>query len=62
MWEEESDEEGEGGEEGEDEVVWCEACGRGYRSGGAWENHERSRKHGKNVERCVVSPLSHTEQ
>ncbi|GAA5927401.1 hypothetical protein JCM3775_002536 [Rhodotorula graminis] len=53
MWEEESDEEGEGGEEGEDEVVWCEACGRGYRSGGAWENHERSRKHGKNVERLV---------
>ncbi|GAA5910495.1 hypothetical protein JCM8208_007623 [Rhodotorula glutinis] len=53
MWEEESDEDGEGGEEGEDEVVWCEACGRGYRSGGAWENHARSRKHGKNVERLV---------
>ncbi|GAA6020721.1 hypothetical protein JCM10207_001999 [Rhodosporidiobolus poonsookiae] len=53
LWEEVSDEDGEEGEEGEDEVVWCEACGRGYRSGGAWENHERSRKHQKNVERLI---------
>ncbi|BGP43853.1 hypothetical protein JCM10449v2_007910 [Rhodotorula kratochvilovae] len=53
MWEEESDGEGGEGEEGEEEIVWCEACARGYRSGGAWENHERSRKHGKNVERLI---------
>ena len=30
---------------------WCVACSKGFRSGGAWENHERSRKHAKNVER-----------
>ncbi|GAA5836304.1 hypothetical protein JCM11251_001458 [Rhodosporidiobolus azoricus] len=54
LWDEVSDEEGEGsGEELEQEVVWCEACSRGYRSGGAWENHERSRKHQKNVERLI---------
>ncbi|GAA6059680.1 hypothetical protein JCM10212_000067 [Sporobolomyces blumeae] len=59
QWEEFSDgEEGEadrgsGDEEDEDERVWCEACGKGYRSGGAWEDHERSRKHNKNVERLV---------
>ncbi|GAA6048777.1 hypothetical protein JCM3770_003961 [Rhodotorula araucariae] len=52
MWEEESEDEGDG-DEGEEEIVWCEACARGYRSGGAWENHERSRKHGKNVERLI---------
>ncbi|GAA5938170.1 uncharacterized protein JCM15063_005483 [Sporobolomyces koalae] len=41
------------GQEEEEEAsrVWCEACGKGYRSGGAWEDHERSRKHLKNVER-----------
>ncbi|GJN94171.1 hypothetical protein Rhopal_007245-T1 [Rhodotorula paludigena] len=55
MWDERSDgdEEIASGEEDEDEVVWCEACERGYRSGGAWENHERSRKHVKNVERLI---------
>ncbi|POY75054.1 hypothetical protein BMF94_2030 [Rhodotorula taiwanensis] len=59
MWDEVSDEEDAAGE-GEDgdgelieEIVWCEACSKGYRSGGAWENHERSRKHGKNVERLI---------
>lgn len=41
--------------EGEEEEQWCVACGKGFRSGGAWENHERSRKHGKNVERCAFS-------
>ncbi|GAA5872966.1 hypothetical protein JCM1840_007284 [Sporobolomyces johnsonii] len=41
------------GDEDEEEAVWCEACGRGYRSGGAWEDHERSRKHVKNVERLI---------
>lgn len=58
MWDEVSDEEdvveGSGAEEiVVEEIVWCEACSKGYRSGGAWENHERSRKHVKNVERCV---------
>ncbi|GAA6041411.1 hypothetical protein JCM8097_005237 [Rhodosporidiobolus ruineniae] len=56
-WEEGSDleEDGEEGDEGEeeDEVMWCEACEKGFRSGGAWENHERSRKHQKNVERLI---------
>ncbi|BGP03892.1 J protein JJJ1 [Rhodotorula toruloides] len=55
MWEEKSEVGSEDEEDGEevDEVVWCEACERGYRSGGAWENHERSRKHVKNVERLI---------
>lgn len=51
-WEERSGEEGEGSDD-EGEEQWCVACNRGFNSGGAWENHERSRKHGKNVERCV---------
>lgn len=38
-------------EEMDDEETWCPACNKGYRSGGAWENHERSRKHIKNVDR-----------
>ncbi|GAA5882962.1 hypothetical protein JCM16303_006762 [Sporobolomyces ruberrimus] len=51
----ERDEEGQDDDDdGEGErAVWCEACGKGYRSGGAWEDHERSRKHVKNVERLV---------
>lgn len=58
MWDEVSDEEdvveGSGAEEiVVEEIVWCEACSKGYRSGGAWENHERSRKHVKNVERLI---------
>ncbi|GAA5902215.1 Jjj1p [Sporobolomyces salmoneus] len=44
---------GEDGEEEELERVWCEACSKGYRSGGAWEDHERSRKHLKNVDRLI---------
>ncbi|KAK4048685.1 hypothetical protein OIV83_004655 [Microbotryomycetes sp. JL201] len=40
-------------EEEEEEEQWCVACNKGFRSGGAWENHERSRKHVKNVERLV---------
>ncbi|GAA5964259.1 hypothetical protein JCM3765_002789 [Sporobolomyces pararoseus] len=39
--------------EEEDERVWCEACNKGYRSGGAWEDHERSRKHIKNLNRLI---------
>lgn len=39
--------------EPDDEEQWCLACNKGFRSGGAWENHERSRKHAKNVERSV---------
>ncbi|GAA5982840.1 hypothetical protein JCM10908_006806 [Rhodotorula pacifica] len=54
MWDEVSDEEDvESGDEIVEEIVWCEACSKGYRSGGAWENHERSRKHVKNVERLI---------
>ena len=50
QWEERS--EGESVEDGqEEEEQWCVACNKGYRSGGAWENHERSRKHVKNVEK-----------
>lgn len=51
QWEErsESGEEGEG--EGEEGEQWCVACGKGFMSGGAWENHERSRKHQKNLEK-----------
>lgn len=41
-------EEAEGGEEWE-----CVACARTFRSEAAWESHERSRKHLKEVERCV---------
>ncbi|GAA5876208.1 hypothetical protein JCM3774_002326 [Rhodotorula dairenensis] len=55
LWDEVSDEEDvdASGDEIVEEIVWCEACSKGYRSGGAWENHERSRKHGKNVERLI---------
>ena len=49
QWEERS-EEGEGSDD-DDEEQWCVACSKGFRSGGAWENHERSRKHQKNVEK-----------
>lgn len=49
QWDERS-EEGEGSEEDAEEQ-WCVACSKGFRSGGAWENHERSRKHQKNVEK-----------
>lgn len=38
-------------DEGEEEEQWCVACNKGFRSGGAWEGHERSRKHLKNLER-----------
>jgi DnaJ family protein A protein 5 len=54
LWDEVS-EEGEEESEEEERVEWCEACEKGFRSGGAWENHERSRKHQKNVERCVFA-------
>lgn len=59
LWDEVSDEEDVDGSGDEivEEIVWCEACSKGYRSGGAWEDHERSRKHGKNVERCVAAAL-----
>lgn len=43
---------GESDEE-EEEENWCVPCGKGFRSGGSWEAHERSRKHGKNLERMV---------
>lgn len=50
QWEERS--EGDSAEEGqEEEEQWCVACNKGFRSGGAWENHERSRKHVKNLEK-----------
>ncbi|KAI5481320.1 zinc finger, C2H2-type domain containing protein, DnaJ Family [Pseudohyphozyma bogoriensis] len=40
-------------EEVDEEEQWCVACNKGFRSGGAWENHERSRKHVKNIEKLV---------
>lgn len=49
-WAERSEGE-EGEEDSDDEEQWCVACSKGFRSGGAWENHERSRKHVKNVEK-----------
>ncbi|KDE07297.1 hypothetical protein MVLG_02517 [Microbotryum lychnidis-dioicae p1A1 Lamole] len=53
QWEERSEGD-EGSEEGENEdEQWCVACGKGFMSGGAWENHERSRKHQKNLERLI---------
>lgn len=56
-WGERSGEEGEGDSGAEGEEQWCVACARGFMSGGAWENHERSRKHKQNLERSVL-PLS----
>ena len=40
---------------GEDdaEEIRCEACDKAFRTIGAWENHERSRKHLQAVKRCV---------
>lgn len=39
-------------EEAEGEEEWeCVACARTFRSEAAWESHERSRKHLKEVER-----------
>ncbi|KAM0789908.1 hypothetical protein ACM66B_006749 [Microbotryomycetes sp. NB124-2] len=51
-WDERSEDES-AEEDEEEEEQWCVACNKGFRSGGAWENHERSRKHVKNVERLV---------
>lgn len=34
--------------------MWeCVACGKSFRTEAAWLSHERSRKHLKEVERCV---------
>lgn len=52
-WDERSDE----GDVDQEDEVWCVACERGYRSGGAWDNHERSRKHQRNMARSVSSHL-----
>jgi DnaJ homolog subfamily A member 5 len=39
-------------EEAEGEEEWeCVACARTFRSEAAWESHERSRKHLKEVDR-----------
>lgn len=46
------DDEWEGAEGGEE---WeCVACSRVFRSEAAWESHERSRKHMKEIERSVI--------
>lgn len=38
--------------EGEDQEEWeCVACGKSFRSEAAWDSHERSKKHLKEVER-----------
>lgn len=34
--------------------IRCEACDKAFRTIGAWENHERSRKHLQAVKRCVA--------
>ncbi|KAL8277590.1 hypothetical protein RQP46_010022 [Phenoliferia psychrophenolica] len=55
-WQRQGNDEGSGSEdedEEDDEEQWCVACGKGFRSGGAWDNHERSRKHVKNVEKLI---------
>ena len=50
-----SDAEGEPDEVDED--FYCAACEKGFQSIGAWENHERSKKHTKLVEQCVAWPV-----
>ncbi|KAK4705017.1 hypothetical protein P7C70_g1188, partial [Phenoliferia sp. Uapishka_3] len=54
-WQRHADDEGSGSDEdeNEDEEQWCVACSKGFRSGGAWDNHERSRKHVKNLEKLI---------
>lgn len=54
-WEERSSGSEGGGEDPEE--VWCVACGKGFGSGGSWENHERSRKHLKNLEKYAFVSL-----
>ncbi|KAI0029758.1 DnaJ domain-containing protein [Vararia minispora EC-137] len=40
--------------EGEDDEEWeCVVCGKSFRSEAAWDSHERSKKHLKNVERLA---------
>lgn len=46
------DSEGEEGSGGEDDPMWdCVACNKVFQSQAAWENHERSKKHKKEVHR-----------
>ncbi|KAM0751724.1 hypothetical protein T439DRAFT_379820, partial [Meredithblackwellia eburnea MCA 4105] len=60
-WGERSD--GDENEEDDDEEEqWCVACNKGFRSGGAWENHERSRKHTKNLEKLIKEMQEEDEQ
>jgi DnaJ family protein A protein 5 len=50
----EADDGEEAGEDNEDEEVpdwYCPACDKDFSSQGAWDNHERSKKHLKNVEK-----------
>ena len=59
-----SKEEGEEGtsdiEDLQEEDFWCAACDKGFQSLGAWTNHERSKKHVKNLKKYIFSvPFFH---
>jgi DnaJ family protein A protein 5 len=42
-------------EGGDDEQEWeCVVCGKAFRSEAAWDSHERSKKHLKEVERLKL--------
>lgn len=47
----------DGDEVEEEQGMYCVACGKGFKSQAAWENHERSRKHIKAVETFVFPGL-----
>ncbi|KAJ7573863.1 DnaJ domain-containing protein [Mycena floridula] len=48
--------------EGEDPEEWeCVACGKSFRSEAAWDSHERSKKHMKEVERLRREMLDEDE-
>lgn len=51
----------EAGEDGEEEPVddwYCAACDKTFNSQGAWDNHERSRKHLQNAKRLKKEMLA----
>jgi DnaJ family protein A protein 5 len=54
-----------GGSDGEDEEEeeWeCVVCGKSFRSEAAWDSHERSKKHLKEVERLKMEMLEEEEE
>ncbi|KAF8905002.1 DnaJ domain-containing protein [Gymnopilus junonius] len=49
--------------EGEDEEEWeCVACGKTFHSEAAWDSHERSKKHMKEVERLKLEMQDEDEE